>query len=127
LARIVSVGERPERIELRIPDGLANPYTALSLSLHLVAEVMTYSYLPTADSFREMVTTDEKLPIPEFLSEALKAFYSDSLVRNALSTDFVEVYRALKTDELRAYDVRVVDLDYRLHQPDLAETLFWRA
>lgn len=86
------------RIELRSPDGSANPYlvTALCLAAGLqgIREGLT---IP------EEGKTEETESLPTNLSEALIAMKEDTLVEDVLGKRFLKLYSSAKKEEWKKY------------------------
>ena len=96
------------KVELRFPDGSANPYLLLACSikagldgiknkLEIGAECKTASDYAAAPL------------LPENLSEAIKALNADELLINTLGKEFVDIFTYIKHNEWNDYMMVVSD------------------
>lgn len=86
------------RIELRSPDGAANPYLVFALCLAAGLEGIEKGLLPQKEGRPEDIQT-----LPSNLSEALKAAGQDTLMEKILGSKFLEIYTCAKEKEWKSY------------------------
>ena len=86
------------RIELRSPDGAANPYVVFALCLAAGLEGIEEQMKPQKEG-----RTEETELLPSNLSEALKAMKEDSLMEEILGKRFLKIYNQAKEKEWMSY------------------------
>ena len=86
------------RIELRSPDGAANPYVVFALCLAAGLEGIEEQMKPQKEG-----RTEETELLPTNLSEALKAMKEDSLMDEILCRRFLKIYNQAKEKEWMSY------------------------
>jgi glutamine synthetase len=87
----------PQRIELRGPDGSANPYLAIAAILGAGLAGIAAASVPS---------NQDRPTLPPTLFHAVEAFEADSIVRAALDSgdrDVSQYFAALKRDEFFAW------------------------
>ncbi len=89
------------KIELRFPDGSANPYllfaTCLAAGLDGIAKKTSPG--PSIDE----ITPEKTCYLPEDLKEALGEFSGDEVITGALGKEFSDIYIKIKRDEWRSF------------------------
>ena len=100
----------PGRIENRVVDGASNPYLAsaaiLGAGLHGIENKMDPGVANTANLYEASETELARRGInflPTTLREALDCLEKDTVIREALGSDFVSYYIAVKVEEWREY------------------------
>ena len=86
------------RIELRSPDGAANPYVVFALCLAAGLEGIEEQMTPQKEG-----RTEETELLPTNLSEALKAMKEDPLMEEILGRRFLKIYNQAKEKEWMSY------------------------
>ena len=86
------------RIELRSPDGAANPYVVFALCLAAGLEGIKEQMKPQKEG-----RTEETELLPTNLSEALKAMKEDPLMEEILGRRFLKIYNQAKEKEWMSY------------------------
>lgn len=86
------------RIELRSPDGAANPYVVFALCLAAGLEGIEEQMKPQKEG-----RTEETELLPTNLSEALKAMKEDPLMEEILGQRFLKIYNQAKEKEWMSY------------------------
>ena len=86
------------RIELRSPDGAANPYVVFALCLAAGLEGIEEQMKPQKEG-----RTEETELLPTNLSEALKAMKEDPLMEEILGRRFLKIYNQAKEKEWMSY------------------------
>lgn len=102
------------RLELRIGDGSANPYIVIAVVLAAALDGLK-NKLAAPDPVEGWSYTDtthgEILPMS--LGAALDALGEDQALRDHLSNTFIDVFTALKRDEVARYEAEVDDPNTR--------------
>jgi glutamine synthetase len=83
-------GDQAARLELRVPDGMANPYAAIAIVLGLLDESIGQA--------TERPETPSR--VPESLGSAIAALTSDKNLCDILGERWTSVYRSLKSEEI---------------------------
>lgn len=86
------------RIELRSPDGAANPYVVFALCLAAGLQGIEEGLKPQAEGKQE-----EPDMLPSNLSEALKDMMKDPLPEEILGKRFLDIYSRAKEKEWKSY------------------------
>ena len=86
------------RIELRSPDGAANPYVVFALCLAAGLEGIEKQMKPQKEG-----RTEETELLPSNLSEALKSMKEDPLLEEILGQRFLKIYNQAKEKEWMSY------------------------
>ena len=86
------------RLELRSPDGAANPYVVFALCLAAGLEGIENHLKPQKEG-----KTEETELLPSNLSEALKAMKEDGLPEEILGKRFLKIYNQAKEKEWMSY------------------------
>ncbi len=89
------------RIELRFPDGAANPYLLFAACLAAGLDGMEKKTSP-GPSIDDADPSDIRV-LPEDLKEALEEFEKDEVVKGALGEEFSRIYSIVKRDEWRSF------------------------
>lgn len=110
LLQYTHTGERAMRIELRSPDGTANPYLAFAVCLaagldgiEKKMQIQPESMEPEARLTEEEITAKGIRRLPATLDEALNALEKDELICRVLGSDICEPYIKLKRKESEEY------------------------
>jgi glutamine synthetase len=97
----------PGRIELRLPDGSANPYLLPAAVLHAGLDGVESGATPgkrlDVDMYANAVECDAPQPLPDNLLEALRALQVAPGLAASLGEPFVAAYLKLKLAEWRSY------------------------
>jgi glutamine synthetase len=89
------------RIEHRMADGAANPYTAVATVLQAARLGLVNKYpLPAAETADCLETHDAEDGVPDNLGEALKELQADSALVEAVGADLVGNLVTIKEDEI---------------------------
>ena len=86
------------RVELRSPDGAANPYVVFALCLAAGLEGIEKQMKPQKEG-----RTEETELLPSNLSEALKSMKEDPLLEEILGQRFLKIYNQAKEKEWMSY------------------------
>jgi len=104
----------PGRIENRVVDGAANPYLASAAILGAGLDGIENKIDPGAANTANLYEIDEDELIrrgtaflPTTLREALHCLEEDTVVKEALGTEYADYYIAVKVDEWRRYHQNV--------------------
>lgn len=111
LIRIVESRYGGDRIELRTPDALTNPYLAIALCLQSMAS--------TAAGKDEAPARKTVLRLPQDLATAVQAFSADDVVSEALGEKLRSAFVTLKKSELEFYRSEVPTTDFRYNAPEI--------
>ncbi|MBQ6575628.1 MAG: glutamine synthetase [Lachnospiraceae bacterium] len=109
---LVNIVREPDdvKVELRFPDGSANPYLVLAACLAAGLDGIENRIEPNTVAGSE----DKNTPtLPEDLKEAVSEFVSDDVLKDALGAKFSEIYKEVKHNEWRAFisDVTQWEID----------------
>ncbi|MBR4573583.1 MAG: glutamine synthetase [Lachnospiraceae bacterium] len=109
---LVNIVREPDdvKVELRFPDGSANPYLVLAACLAAGLDGIENRIEPKTVAGSE----DKNTPtLPEDLKEAVSEFVSDDVLKDALGAKFSEIYKEVKHNEWRAFisDVTQWEID----------------
>ncbi len=109
---LVNIVREPDdvKVELRFPDGSANPYLVLAACLAAGLDGIENRIEPKTMAGSE----DKNTPtLPEDLKEAVSEFVSDDILKDALGAKFSEIYKEVKHSEWRAFisDVTQWEID----------------
>jgi glutamine synthetase len=106
------------RLEHRLADGTANPYTAVATLLHAARLGVIHELDPppaeTGDSF-EAANTDRRCP--DNLAAALEALEGDKELVSALGQLFVDHFTAIKRAEWARFATAVTDWELKEYLP----------
>ncbi len=98
------VRKENSRVELRFPDPSANPYLALALCLKAGVDGIEKGLNAGKK------TGDKKVEsLPENLKEAVEAARKDTLIRNTMGAEFLDIYLMQKSSEWASYMRQVSD------------------
>ncbi|MBR6158964.1 MAG: glutamine synthetase [Lachnospiraceae bacterium] len=89
------------RIELRFPDGTANPYLLFTAVLAAGIDGIEKKTAPGCKLGE--ASADEIQRLPEDLKEAVAELEKDEVITNALGEEFVKIYTQVKRDEWRSF------------------------
>jgi len=99
--RVASESAERARIEHRMADGAANPYTAVATVLQAAKLGVERQYeLPPAETGDCFENTDAKEGVPENLGAALDALQGDTTLTEAVGQTLVENLVFIKRDEI---------------------------
>ncbi|MBN1532201.1 MAG: glutamine synthetase [Spirochaetes bacterium] len=109
------------RVELRNPDPSCNPYLAFAVMLASGLEGIQNNYdLPeSAEITRDSVTTNDFVPLPRSLNEALQHFESSNLMRETLGEFIFSKFIENKRMELDMFNKYVTDYEIKEYLPIL--------
>ncbi len=99
---LVNIVREPDdvEVELRFPDGSANPYLVLAACLAAGLDGIDKKIEPATVAGEE----DENTPtLPEDLKEAVAEFMSDDVLTATLGKKFSDIYKEVKHREWRAF------------------------
>jgi glutamine synthetase len=97
------------RLEIRVGDGAANPYLVIAAILGAALDGIVRDLTCPPEAVG-MAYDNENAPIlPMSLGEALDALEGDDELRTQLSDELVNVFMALKRDEVERYTASVAD------------------
>ncbi|MBO4375314.1 MAG: glutamine synthetase [Lachnospiraceae bacterium] len=98
---VINREEDDIRIELRFPDGSANPYLLLASCMSAGLDGIEKKTAPGEKIDRLAYNTPEKLP--EDLKDAIREFEADQVVSGSLGKKFSEIYARIKRDEWKSF------------------------
>jgi len=90
------------KVELRFPDGSANPYLILACSIKAGLDGIKNN-LKINEECKTTAEFDAVPSLPENLSEAIKALPADELIVNTLGKEFVDIFMNIKYNEWKDY------------------------
>lgn len=93
------------RFELRVGDASASSHLLMASMIHAARDGINRGLKPTA----------EGVPLPKSLAASIEALEADDIMREALSSELVEIYAALKRAEISAYESSVTDWEWNLY------------
>ncbi|MBY5162984.1 glutamine synthetase family protein [Salsipaludibacter albus] len=105
------------RLEHRLSDGAANPYTAAAAVLHAARlGVVDDLECPDAETGNCLDEVNTDRHVPESLGEALEALQADTALCDAMGDGFIDHFVHLKTTEWKKFMTHVTDweLDHYL-------------
>lgn len=106
------------RIEHRLADCAASPYFALTAALQAALLGVKKGYdLPPAETNDGLETTNTERHTPHSLSEALDALAADTILQEAVGSELISNYLAIKREELKILDGKSTEeqIAYYLH------------
>ena len=89
------------KIELRFPDGSANPFLLFASCLAAGLDGIEKKTMPGMKYEKGCEASAPTLP--EYLKEAIDELQKDEVLTEALGSDFVDIYTKVKHDEWRAF------------------------
>jgi glutamine synthetase len=97
----------PGRFELRLPDGAANPYLLQAVIIAAGVDGIMNKTDPgkrlDIDMYTEGYKVKNATQLPLNLLDALRAFDSNTILKESLGNDFSKSYLSLKTAEWNSY------------------------
>lgn len=109
LIRVPPEGGQGTRLEIRLGDGMANPYLVVAAILAAGLDGITRD-LECPPAVEGMAYDNEQDPIlVDTLSKALDALEVNEHLRHFLSPELLETFLVLKRDEVRRYEAAVDD------------------
>jgi glutamine synthetase len=97
----------PGRFELRLPDGAANPYLLQAVIIAAGVDGIMNKIDPgkrlDIDMYMEGYKVKNATQLPLNLLDALRAFDSNTVLKESLGNDFSKSYLSLKTAEWNSY------------------------
>ncbi|CAB4891360.1 MAG: glutamine synthetase [Actinobacteria bacterium] len=109
MVRVPPEREGGTRLEVRVGDGMANPYLVTAGILAAALDGIVRD-LPCPDPAEGMSYDNEADPIlPMSLSEALDALEADDQLRTQLSEELINIFTVMKRDEVARYAAAVKD------------------
>jgi glutamine synthetase len=88
-----------QRLELRLPDGAANPYllqaAVLAAGLDGIERQLDPGPRSDANTYTDPPAPGTAQPLPGSLEEALEAFAADTILQDALGSEFCSAYQEL--------------------------------
>jgi glutamine synthetase len=106
------------RIEHRVADGAASPYFALAAALQAALLGVREGYdLPPPETNDGLEKTSTERHTPHSLDEALDALDADAVLKDAVGSELVSNFIAVKREELRILDGKSTEdqIAYYLH------------
>ena len=101
------------RIELRLPDGAANPYLLMAAILAAGLDGVKNGTDPgdrlDIDMYTEAHLAPDAKKLPENLLDALRAYEADETLSAALGSEFSNAYTKLKRDDWAKYTRHLTD------------------
>ena len=97
------------RLECRRPGADANPYLALAALVASAVIGIREGAVPPAPETQDVSGRSDLPPLPNSLESALAAFRGDTVLQEALGTDFSGYYDISRAWELRAWQESVSD------------------
>jgi len=101
------------RIELRLPDGAANPYllmaVALAAGMHGVDDNISCGERLDINMYTEAHTVANAKQLPLNLLDAIRCYEKDNLLCEAMGSDFSQAYCKLKRDQWTKYTHELTD------------------
>lgn len=101
------------RIELRLPDGAANPYllmaVILAAGLHGVDDAIDPGKRLDIDMYTEAHKAPDAKALPTNLLDAIRGFEQDTYLQEALGSEFSSAYVKLKRDDWMKYTRHLTD------------------
>jgi glutamine synthetase len=109
MIRVPPEREQGTRLEVRVGDGMANPYllTAAILAAALDGIVRDLACPAAAEGMSYDNEADPILPMT--LAEALDALDADAQLRSQLSEELINIFMVMKRDEVARYTAAVKD------------------
>ena len=106
------------KVELRSPDGAANPYLLLASVIAAGLDGIENGYSAGDDISKIDATVTKVESLPENLKDAMEILQKDELIRNTLGEEFINVYITIKLNEWKDYMTQVSswELDRYLHK-----------
>ena len=101
------------RLEVRVGDGAANPYTVIALILAAALDGLRRGLACPPPSSGWTYQDESRPVIPMSLADALDALRADAALMDIVGDPFVTAYETLKRDEIRRYREAVADPDVR--------------
>lgn len=113
LVRIPGAQGEDTGIELRSPDGAANPYLLFAVCLQAGLDGIRRKIYPTKSSKRSLSEADQRAMkienLPENLKEAIAYFEASDWMKEILGKEFCEKYAEAKKKEWIRYTRQVTD------------------
>lgn len=109
MVRVPPEREQGTRLEVRVGDGMANPYLVMAGILAAALDGILRD-LPCPDAAEGMAYDNDAAPIlPMSLAEALDALEKNDELRAQLSEELITVFMVMKRDEIARYTAAVKD------------------
>jgi glutamine synthetase len=110
--------DRPDlcRFECRRPGADANPYLALAAIAASAADGIKQDTTPPDPVEGDAYARDDLPELPGSLESALRAFAADTVLREALGTEFSDYYATSREWELKAWRETVTDWERRRYE-----------
>jgi glutamine synthetase len=109
MVRVPPEREQGTRLEVRVGDGMANPYLLTAAILAAALDGIVRD-LPCPVAAEGMSYDNEADPIlPMTLAEALDALDADAQLRSQLSEELINIFMVMKRDEVARYTGAVKD------------------
>jgi glutamine synthetase len=109
MIRVPPEREQGTRLEVRVGDGMANPYLLTAAILAAALDGIVRD-LPCPVAAEGMSYDNEADPIlPMTLAEALDALDADAQLRTQLSDELINIFMVMKRDEVARYTAAVKD------------------
>lgn len=104
-----------QRLELRLPDGAANPYllqaVILAAGLDGIERQLDPGPRSDNDSYADPGAGPVQRPLPGNLGEALAAFAADGRLRQSLGEPFCRAYERLRGRQWQQFNSEVSSLE----------------
>ena len=91
------------KIELRYPDGSANPYLLLATTIAAGLDGISHQMNPGIDMSMDKSFYESAQELPENLKEAVIAFNKDDVLTDCLGKEFSEIFTKIKCEEWKDY------------------------
>jgi glutamine synthetase len=109
MVRVPPEREQGTRLEVRVGDGMANPYLVIAGVLAAALDGIVRD-LPCPDPAEGMAYENDAAPIlPMSLAEALDALEANDEMRAQLSEELITIFMVMKRDEVARYTAAVQD------------------
>ena len=109
-------GQRPGRLEFKLPDASVNPYLSHTLVLAAMADGLERRARPGRAAVRRLLRRRRVRrarrgfpPLPRTLGDALAALEEDDVVRDALPAELYAAFVEYKTDEWERFCATVTE------------------
>lgn len=109
MVRVKGGIDASKHVENRLPTAISNPYLVAAAALAAGYSGLVSKELPPTPSAGPSEEDPSLELLPSTLAEALAALENDSLMRDILGDEFIEVYTAIKRHEIARFAAHVTD------------------